>query len=35
MELRARIRRGEWTGHTSGMCPGLVQAKYVDMIRAG
>ncbi len=33
-ELRERIRRGEWTQPTSGLCPGRIQANLVMMPQA-
>jgi uncharacterized protein YcsI (UPF0317 family) len=33
-ELRARIRRGEWRGPTSGLAPGYAQANLVVLPRA-
>ena len=33
-EARARIRRGEWTGHTSGLAEGHVQGNVVILPQA-
>lgn len=33
-ETRARIRRGEWTGHTSGLAEGHVQGNVVILPQA-